>query len=219
MSEEMQQAIETALLAAAAERPFSSIDLAEVAAAAGVGLADIRRLYDGPLDVLASFSRRIDVGVLAGTDASLGGEPARERLFDASMRRFDLLSPHRAGLAGLQRSARRDPLLALALARLVVGSQAWVLRAAGLPSGGLFGRARAAALAVAIGRVVPVFLGETDPGLPKTMAALDEALKKLEGLAERVRRAETKFERWCRTAPSSSRDAEPMKADANGSSG
>ncbi len=217
MSEEMQQAIETALLAAAAKTPFSSIDLAEVATAAGVGLADLRRLYDGPLDVLASFTRRIDVGVLAGVDPSLATEPVRERLFDASMRRFDLLAPHRAGLAGLHRSARRDPLLALTSVRLVVGSQAWVLRAAGLSSGGLLGRARAAALAVAIGRVVPVFLEETDSGLPKTMAALDEVLKKLEGLAEKVRGAESRLGRWCRPAPSGVPEAET--AEAGGSPG
>lgn len=198
-SDEMQRAIETAFLAAAAKGAFSRIDLAAVAAEAGVSLADVRRLYDGPLDIVASFARRIDVAVIEGADASLASEPARERLFDALMRRFDLLAPHRAGLAGLHRAARRDPGLALALVRLVVGSQAWVLRSAGISTGGLVGRLRAPALAVALARMVPVFLAEEDAGLPKTMAALDEALTSLGKAEARVTEVTTRLERWwCR---------------------
>ena len=219
-SDEMQRAIETAFLAAAAREAFSRIDLTAVAAEAGVSLADVRRLYDGPLDILASFARRIDVGVIEGTDASLASEPARERLFDALMRRFDLLAPHRAGLTGLQRAARRDPVLAVALARLVVGSQAWVLRSAGISTGGIVGRLRAPALAVALARIVPVFLGEEDAGLPKTMAALDEALTSLEKAEARVADVTTRLGRWwcrCKAAAETPAGtaAEPESAGAS----
>jgi hypothetical protein len=221
MSDDRQQAIETAFLAAAATKAFSEIDLSAVAAEAGASLADVRRLYDGPLDVLAAFARRIDVAVIEGTDASLASEPARERLFDALMRRFDLLAPHRAGLAGLRRSARRDPVLAMALARLVVGSQAWVLRSAGISTGGLVGRLRAPALAAALARIVPVFLAEEDAGLPKTMAALDEALTSLGKAEARVTDVTTRLGRWwsrCRAAAATPAGATEAGGDGDATS-
>ena len=182
--------IEDALFDLLATTDFGNIRLGDLAAKADVSLADLRRAYESPLDVLSGFARRIDVAVLEGIDPAMAGEPVKDRLFDAAMRRFDLLAPHRAGLAGLERSARRDPRLALHLARMVVGSQAWLLEASGVSAAGPRGRAKAVAMAAALARVVPVFLAEAEPGLPKTMAALDGALDRLGRVAERVGKAE-----------------------------
>lgn len=187
MSDEICRAIEAAFLNAVAGGDVGDVKLERVAAEAGVGLAEVRRLYDGPFDIFAAFARRIDVEVLAGIDPSLGGEPVRERLFDALMRRFDLLAPHRAGLKGLARAARRDPAWALLLARLVIGSQGWLLQSAGIATGGVLGRAKVVASAAALVRVVPVFLDDGDAGLAKTMAAVDAALGRLGAAETRVR--------------------------------
>lgn len=184
---------ETALLSLLAERPFLDIRFAEIAERGDVALADLRRAYEGPFDVLSGFARRIDVAVLDALDPTMADESIRERLFEVLMKRFDLLGPHRAGLAGLRRSARRDPLLAVHLARLVVGSQAWMLEAAGVSAAGPKGAVKSAALAAALARVVPVFLDEEDEGLPKTMATLDATLDRLGHLAGRVRRLEETF--------------------------
>ncbi len=181
--------IEDALLALAAEKPFLDIRLAEIAERAGLDLAGLRQAYDGPLAILESFARRIDVATLESDDPSMAGESRRERLLDALMRRFDLLRPYRAGIAGLERAARRDPLLACHLARLSCGSQTWMLESAGFSTGGLLGRLRAPALAVALARLLPVFIADEEEGLPKTMAALDatlDRLKDIEGRASRV---------------------------------
>ena len=187
MSDEICRAIETAFLNAVATSNVGDVKLESVAAEAGVSLAEVRRLYDGPFDIFAVFARRIDVEVLAGIDPSLGGEPVRERLFDALMRRFDLLAPHRAGLKGLARAARRDPVWALHLVRLVIGSQAWLLQSAGIATGGVLGRAKVVASAAALARVVPVFLDDGEAGLAKTMAAVDAALGRLDAAQARVR--------------------------------
>lgn len=187
MSDEMCRAIEAAFLKALASGDVGNVKLESVAAEAGVSLAEVRRFYDGPFDIFAAFARRIDIEVLAGIDPSLAGEPVRDRLFDALMRRFDLLAPHRAGLKGLARAARRDPPWAVHLVRLVIGSQAWLLQSAGIATGGVLGRARVVASALALARVVPVFLDDGDAGLAKTMAAVDEALGRLGAAAERVR--------------------------------
>ncbi len=210
---------ETALLDLVAERPFRAVGLSAVAERAGVALADLRRAYDGPLDILSGFARRIDTATLAGDDPGMKGEPTKDRLFDVLMRRFDLLAPHRAGLKGLERSARRDPVLALHLGRLVVGSQAWMLEAAGVSSAGPRGALRALGLAAGLARVVPVFLAEDESGLPKTMAALDATLDRLGGLARRVRGIEARLGRFtCRRAcdaPAAKTNAEPSAAAAD----
>ncbi len=210
---------EAALLELVAERPFRTIGLSAVAERAGVALADLRQAWDGPLDGLSGFARRIDTGVLAGDDPGMKGEPTKDRLFDVLMRRFDLLAPHRAGLKGLERSARRDPVLALHLSRLVVGSQAWMLEAAGVSAAGPRGALRALGLAAGLSRVVPVFLAEDESGLPKTMAALDTTLDRLSGLAHRVRGFEARLGRiLCRRScdkPEAKTTAEPSMAAAD----
>ena len=188
VTKKVVEKIEDALLALAGEKTFLDIRLAEIAERAGVDLAELRRAFDGPFAILESFCRRIDVAVLASDDPSLAGEPRRERLFDALMRRFDLLAPHRAGIAGLERSARRDPLLACHLGRLACGSQAWLLESAGISTAGLLGRLRAPALTVAVIRLLPVFLADDEEGLPKTMAALDATLDRLGDLEGRAGR-------------------------------
>lgn len=205
---------ETALLSLLAERPFLDVRFAEIAERADVALADLRRAYEGPFDVLSGFARRIDVAVLDALDPGMVDEPIKDRLFEVLMKRFDLLVPHRPGLAGLRRSAHRDPLLAVHLARLVIGSQAWMLEAAGVSAAGPKGAVRAATLAAALARIVPVFLDEEDEGLPKTMATLDATLDRLGHLAGRVRRLEERIGGLfgvCRRA----RSKAPAAADAD----
>eukprot|EP01037_Dinobryon_pediforme_P033828 gene33828-39446_t len=118
------------------------------------------------------------------------------------MRRFDALVPYRQGLKGLRRSAMRDPLFALTLGRIAAGSQRWTLASAGLEPSGAFaavrGLARAQALVAVTARVMPVFLDDEEAGLPKTMAALDTALKRLDRMADVVTRIEDMFGRICR---------------------
>ncbi|MFG1402732.1 TetR/AcrR family transcriptional regulator [Xanthobacter sediminis] len=155
------------------------IDLAEVAAASGVALSEMRTAYGSVDDLLAAFFRATDRHVLAegGPDAEdFAGEGPRERLFEVLMRRLDALEPHRAAVRALVKGARRDPLLALALLRLSARSQRWMLAAAGVGCTGLQGAVRAKGLALLFARVVEVWLDDEDPGLSRTMAKLDHEL-------------------------------------------
>lgn len=208
VTKKVVEKIEDALLALAGEQTFLDIRLSEIADRAGVDLAELRRAFDGPFAILESFCRRIDVRVLETDDPSLAGESSRERLFDALMRRFDLLVPYRAGIAGLERAARRDPVLACHLARLACGSQTWLLESAGISTAGLIGRLRAPVLAAALVRLVPVFLADEEAGLPKTMAALDETLDRLGDWQNRLARVLTSAARWTRRGGPSAEEAE-----------
>ncbi|MDR3373954.1 MAG: TetR family transcriptional regulator [Ancalomicrobiaceae bacterium] len=190
-------AIMDAALALAAERSYLSVGLADIAAKAGVPLEALRARYDGRIAILEEFARQIDTRMLAGHDGSSAAEAPRDRLFEVMMRRFDCLATYRPGLRGLKRVALRDPVFAGVLNRIAVGSARWTLASAGIEPGGPFAPLRALArsqvLALITASVVPTFLEDDEAGLPKTMAALDKALHRL----DRVARTVTRFENAC----------------------
>lgn len=165
-----------AFLGLLAEKPFEAISLAEVAARAGIGLAELRGAYGSTFAMVAAFVRRTDEAVLAAEAADMDDQPVRDRLFDVLMRRLDALAPHKGAVRSLADSARRSPALALGLNRLAVRSQQWMLAAAKIETSGLSGALRAQGLAVLFARVLKVWPDDADPGLSRTMAALDREL-------------------------------------------
>ena len=161
-----------------AARPFERIGLGDVAERAGVSLSELRSAYGSTFDILVAFIRDTDRKVLATSTDDMADEPPRDRLFDVLMRRLDVLAPHKAALRSLAESARRNPFFALALNRLAVRSQQWMLAAAKIDAAGLKGAVRAQGLALVFARAVQTFLHDEDPGLAPTMATLDRELAK-----------------------------------------
>jgi len=165
------------------EKPFERIELAEIADKAGVSLADLRGEFSSTLAILAAHIKAIDRAALSGGDADMAEESPRERLFDVLMRRLELLSPHKDAVRSLMRSARRNPGLALALNRLAVRSQQWMLTAAGIGAAGPRGMVRAQGLALMFANVLRVWIDDDDAGQAKTLAALDRELERGQRLA------------------------------------
>ena len=165
-----------ALMALVAERSIEEIGFADIAGRAGVSLAELRQEFGSKLAIVAAYVKDIDRKVLAGGDADLAEESPRERLFDVLMRRIEALAPHRAAIRSLMRSARRHVGLALALNSLAVRSQQWMLTAANIDGTGPRGWLRAQGVAFLYARVLRTFVEDEDPGLARTMAALDRAL-------------------------------------------
>jgi AcrR family transcriptional regulator len=159
-----------------AEKPIEEIGLAEIAREARVPLAELRENFGSVLAIVAAHVRQIDMQVLAGGDEDVTEESPRERLFDVLMRRIELLEPHKDAVRSLLRSCRRDPILVLALNRLAVRSQQWMLTAADIAAHGPQGAVRAQGLAVLFASVLRVWVNDDDPGHARTMAALDRAL-------------------------------------------
>ncbi|GLK78725.1 TetR/AcrR family transcriptional regulator [Methylopila turkensis] len=186
-AEDPREKVVDALLALLAERRWGDIGLYDIAERAAVSLAELRALFPSKGAILAGFVRRIDLAVLAGRADDLVDEPARERLFDVLMRRFEALAPHRAALRAVRRGLSVDPLGAGAMNQVAVSSMQWMLAAAGVQESGPIGAARAQALVLANARVFDVFLDDDDdPGLARTMKALDEQLRKAERWARRA---------------------------------
>src|SRR2546429_7690655 len=125
--------------------------------------------------MLAGQVKETDRAVLDGADADMAEEPPRERLFDVLMRRLEVLAPQKAAVRSLTRSAARNPGLAFALNGFAVRSQQWMLTAADIDAAGPRGMLRAQGLAVLFASVLRTWVDDDDPGLARTMAALDRA--------------------------------------------
>ncbi|MBO0759609.1 MAG: TetR/AcrR family transcriptional regulator [Bradyrhizobiaceae bacterium] len=163
-------------MALLAERRIEEIGYTDIAARAGVSLADLRSEFGSKLAILAAHMKEIDRQVLTGGDADMADEPARERLFDVLMRRFEAMVPYREAIRSLMRSARRNPPLALALNNLGMRSQQWMLAAADISASGPRGIMQAQGLALLFARVLSTFVRDEDEGLARTMASLDREL-------------------------------------------
>ena len=171
-----REKIIAAFLALLAEKPIEQIGFAEIAKEARVSLGQLRGEFASTLAIFAAHIKAIDRAVLAADLSDMGEEPPRERLFDVLMRRLEVLAPHRQAIRSLLRSARRNPPLALALNGLAVRSQQWMLTAAEINASGPRGMVRAQGLALLFGSVLGTWVRDDDPGLARTMAALDRAL-------------------------------------------
>ncbi len=165
-----------ALLALLAEHSFEEIGLAEVAGRAGLKLSQLRAEFGSTLAIFAGHMKDIDRAVLAGGDADMAEEPVRERLFDVLMRRLEALAPYKEAVRSVMRSARRNPGLCFALNAMAVRSQRWMLEAAGIGASGPRGALRAQGAALMFARVLAVWVDDEEPGLDRTMAALDRGL-------------------------------------------
>jgi AcrR family transcriptional regulator len=163
-------------MALLAEKSFERIELAEVAARAGVSLGAMRAEFGSTLAIYAAHVKAIDRAVIEGGEGDMSEEPPRERLFDVLMRRIETLAPHKEAMRSLLRSARRNPPLALALNGLAVRSQQWMLAAANIHASGPRGVLRAQGLALLWARVLRTFVNDEEEGHARTMAALDREL-------------------------------------------
>ena len=170
----------------AAERDWSDFGVTDIAKRAGLSLADFRDLYPSKGAVLAGFSKKIDRIVLDGTTSDLAEESDKERLFDVLMRRLDAMTPYRLGLEGVAEWVRGDTVAALALNGVALNSMRFMLAAAGIDAEGRTGAIKLQGLVIAWARVLAVWLEDREPGLARTMAALDKELQRGETLTARV---------------------------------
>ncbi len=201
-----------AALQCAAQKSWADVSLLDVAEAAGVSLADLRGLFAGKTEILAALLRAIDDEVLKRAPARTEGQETRDRLFDIIMTRFDVLAPHKAALKSIHASGAAD----FALAGPFLSSQHWMLQGAGIGTDGAMGALRVGGLGLAYASVFRVWLEDDDPGLARTMAALDRRLRRGEralGNIEQLSTAASRFGEALREAARAARRGRP-KADA-----
>lgn len=173
-------AVIDAFLRALPARSYAEISLRSLAQDAKVPLARLVMAYASKLDLIEAYAARVDEAVLAGDDPDMAGEPARERLFDVLMRRYDALLADRPALVQLEKDARRDPVLAMNIARIAAKSMRRMAASAHLDVEGARGALVLAGMLQVHRSVLAVWLAESDEGQAQTMAELDRALRQAE---------------------------------------
>jgi AcrR family transcriptional regulator len=181
-----REAVVDALMRLAADRPWSDIELTDIAKEAGVSLSELRDLFPSKGAILAAFSRRIDKQVIEGSSEDLAEEPARERVFDVIMRRLDALAPYKTALRRIAYALRADPLSLAALNQIALNSQRFMLASVGLSTEGPLGFLKLQGGVVVLANTMETWFEDDDPALAKTMARLDRELRRGERVLERA---------------------------------
>lgn len=175
-----------AALELAATRPWESLTLSDIAAAAGLELSDFHGVA-GKQTLSDAVSGWLDKAMSAeGIDRT---QSPRERLFDVIMLRFEAMEPYRDGLVSLFRWQERSPIQLAKRLPARKASADWALVSAGLDGeGDLPFDVRSIGVGWAIGQAEGAWMKETEPNFTRTMAALDKALRDLDDRAAMLSR-------------------------------
>jgi hypothetical protein len=171
------QALIAAAFTQAATAGWPSVSVANAARAAELPLERARARFPTNFSILMRFGRLADQAALTG--AAEDGPP-RDRLFDAVMRRFDVLQANREGVRALLRALPANPALAMEMALATQFSMGWMLEAAGISGSGLRGMLRAKGLTAVWLYALRAWDRDDSADLSGTMAALDRALVQAE---------------------------------------
>ncbi|MDA0997951.1 MAG: hypothetical protein O2944_07070 [Proteobacteria bacterium] len=171
--------IDAALDLAQAGR-WAAAGVADIAETAGVPLAEALSLLPSRARIIRAAVARVDQTVLATLADDPPDGSAKDRLFDLLMRRLDVLDGRRGAVRAILDDLRCDPLAALCLGPKLLQSMALTLEAAGISASGPLGRLRRKALGGIYLNTLRVWTRDDDPGLARTMAALDKGLRQAE---------------------------------------
>lgn len=179
-----RQRIVAAALDLAARGRWHALSLAEIAQHAGLPLAELVALFPNRVAILDAYADEIDHAMLSTAFAP--EEPVPDRLFDVLMQRFEAMAPNRLALAAIARAPGCDPALLVAGLRRLRHALALALETAGLSASGLRGLLRIKGMTAVYLYALRVFLNDDGPDLARTMAALDRALRRADGVARRL---------------------------------
>jgi len=175
--DERETTIVTAAFRLAASRAWSEVKLADIAAEAGLSLADIAGVIGGKADILRLYGRQLDSRMLASLDTDPVSGSAHDRLFDILMRRLELMDGDKAAIRSIVAAPAASLPDYATLTGSMLQSQDWVLSAAGLEDTGLRGAMKTTGLALVYVRTLKVWSNDDDAGLARTMAQLDRSLR------------------------------------------
>jgi len=186
---EIPQHIVSTAMSLAVEKGWTTLSLAEIAVESKVSLSGLHQIFPAKSSILRFISEQADQDVLEEHDNDYLEQPAKDRLFEICMNRFDALAPYKEGIRAIAKGSRRDPVSALLFLCNLKRSMPLMLEAAGLSTSGFRGMLRVKAFSVAYLAALQTWLNDDTEDLGKTMAKLDKVLGRLDRLARRCSRA------------------------------
>jgi hypothetical protein len=164
--------------------PWHGVTLAAIAQEAGYSLSELCQITPSKAAILSRFSRDIDAALLANLAKHPPVGKPHDRLFDVVLRRLEIMAPYRDNLAGILHSPVIDLEDGLELISAASRSAGWMLASAGLEADRHWRGMHKIGFLHAYWRTLQVWARDEDPGLAKTMAALDRRLRDAEGRIE-----------------------------------
>jgi len=171
-------------LAIADARGWNDVSLREVAERAQLSLAQLYRACPSKWALIRAYARRIDEQVGESMEPEDLREPAKDRLFEVLMNRFDALNDHKPAVRSILECTLRDPAQAFGGYTQLRRSMARMLEAADIPSSGVRGELRLNGLCGVYLLALRSWLDDDTEDLSRTMAALDGYLRRVERPAD-----------------------------------
>src|SRR5262245_36056752 len=173
-------ALREALLRLVAADGWRKLSYAEIAKDAGIGLATAYEAYPSKAAILTGIGRDTDARLFASLEEDPLDGSVKDRLFDFTMRRFDVLNEHKQAYAALAWELPHTPIEAGCLALQLRRSLGNMLEAVGVSPSGLRGAVRIEGLGAIYACALRVWLKDETADLSKTMAELDKRLGQVE---------------------------------------
>ena len=156
-----------------------AIHIDDVADSAGVAPAAARAVAGSMTALILHKLQRLDRQAVLETLADIedaGDVPARDKIIEALMHRFEVYAPYRRQVAQLDMAARRDPALGLRLLDSLFQAIRMLLRMAGDDLAGWQGEARVRGVAGVAMVVARTWQDDDTPDLATTMKEIDRRL-------------------------------------------
>ena len=173
-------ALREALLRLVAADGWRKLSYTEIAKDAGLSLAAAYEAYPSKAAILTGIGRDTDARLFASLEEDPLDGSVKDRLFDLTMRRFDILNEHKQAYAALVWELPHTPLEASCLALQLRRSLGNMLEASGVSASGLRGAVRIEGLGAIYACALRVWLKDETADLSKTMAELDKRLAQVE---------------------------------------
>jgi AcrR family transcriptional regulator len=171
-----------------AEKGWRAFTLADAAKRANLELEELRERYPSRGALLDAIFAGIDARVAAeGSYEANDSNPARDRLFDVLMRRFEALNAERAAILRLVQELPLDPKAAARAACRLGRSLQAALGLAGLETRGPKGMVRLKGLGAIYLYALNAWRADESADLSATMAALDRGLRVAENALSALR--------------------------------
>jgi ubiquinone biosynthesis protein COQ9 len=178
--------IRQAAFALAERRPWHEITMGAIAQQSGLSITAIMRNVASKAAILRDFSRDIDGAMLLVFEKYPPEGEAHDRLFDVIIKRLEIMHPYRPVVGSVLKRRIGDPGEAAVMLQSVAITVGWIAAAAKVeeePAWQSWGRI---GLGRAYIKAVTAWAGDDDPGLSRTMAALDRALRDWAAFSDRA---------------------------------
>ncbi|MBU2534257.1 MAG: hypothetical protein KKB37_16065 [Alphaproteobacteria bacterium] len=161
----------------AASPGWAEVSLRDIADAAGCPLDEVMDRFDDKDDVIRVFIDKVDRVMLSKAGEVEREQTTRDALFEVIMSRFDVMAPYRSGLKSIIGDRLNSMTIDPGMIGVALKTQNRIMQAAGISAAGAPALIRRLGLAQLYAQVFRVWLDDDDPGMARTMAALDRRLR------------------------------------------